>query len=345
MFGLDIGSCYVKIVQLAVQEKGYKVIAVERAKILETAEAPNANANTITAIQKCLSAAQIKTKYAVCGLCGPDVATRRFIFPSLTDEEIGNAVLFEAEQVCPFDSGKFIVDYQILPLRDAVSKPADKPQQTNNSRGVLVSAAPGAIGRKSQLARAASISCVLMDVDGLALLNCFLGCEKLEKDQTIAILDVGSTFTNLAILTDNGLPFVRDISYAGDDITDYIATEHNLSLQVVRSILNGSKDQQDAKLLAVGLQSACTKLITEITETLRYYAIQEGKTVNRMLVCGGFAQTEGFIGLLNTHLPVEVILWNPLKKMDYDIAPHEIEIINRHGPSLALAAGFAMRTI
>ena len=115
VFGLDIGTSFVKAVQLGRDGDGYTVRAVERVAI--SGEAGNGRdkaENIIAAVKKCVQSAQIKTKYAVCGLCGPDVASRRFSFPSLSKDEISNAVMYEAEQVCPFDSGKFIVDYQVF---------------------------------------------------------------------------------------------------------------------------------------------------------------------------------------------------------------------------------------
>jgi len=331
---------------LCAQEKGYRLIAAGRAKIPEGPDGQQPDTNdVITAIRKCFDSARIKTNYVICGVCGPDVATRHFKFPLLSDDEIDNAVLFEAEQVCPFDKGKFIVDYQLLDYTSDASKLSDDLEQNKGTSGILIAATPSVIGHKTQLARAASLSCVLMDVDGLALLNCFSGCEKLQQDETIAILDVGSTFANLAILSSNGLLFVRDILHAGNKIIGSIATEYNLSLQVVQDILKDPNQQHSAQLSVDSFQNACTKLITEVTETLRYYAIQEGKAVNKMLVCGGFAQTRGFVELLNSNLPLEVMLWNPLKKFSYDFEPHKMEIINQYGPSLALAAGLAMRTI
>ncbi len=67
--------------------------------------------------------------------------------------------------------------------------------------------------------------------------------------------------------------------------------------------------------------------------------------VDKILVCGGFAKAKGLIELLNAQLPPQVTLWNPLSNMEHDSNARGIEIIDEHGPSLAVAAGLAMRTI
>ena len=184
-----------------------------------------------------------------------------------------------------------------------------------------------------------------MDVDGLALANCFHGSENPVDGETIAILDVGSSFSNLAIIDDKGRPFVRDIAHAGEKIINDIAVEHNLSVEQVRQIVCSSAQEQGIEQLPGALEKVSVKLISEITETLRYYAIQEGKVVDRIFVCGGFGCVKGFVELLNSQLPPHVLLWNPLKTMSYDLGTIGTEIIKEYGPSLALAAGLAMRTI
>jgi type IV pilus assembly protein PilM len=347
VLGLDIGSTFVKAVQLHRGESGYKLISAGREEIARHTSSPDDNVNnTIAAIRRCVKSAQMKTKYVVCGVGGPDVASRYFNFPPLYQEEIANAVLLEAEQVCPFEKGQFIVDYQVIQDGMAHKKNVDHPKPDVKTSGVLVAAMTSIIGRKNQLARKASLNCVLMDVDGLALLNCLVECQKRQPGQTVAILDVGSKVTNMAILGDNGLPFVRDIAHAADDIVRSIAAKYRLSTDTVQNTLPMQDDRdQNAEVIKAGLFQAAGKLIADITETLRFYSVQQTSNVGKLMVCGGFAQFEGFVKLLDNQLPPEVVLWNPFDKIQIDDTVRGIKIIQEHGPSLALAAGLAMRTI
>ena len=74
-----------------------------------------------------------------------------------------------------------------------------------------------------------------MDVDGLALLNCFNefkpggNSNGDESGHTNAILNIGSSFTNLAIIGGNTVPFVRDIAFGGNEILQKIADEKETS--------------------------------------------------------------------------------------------------------------------
>jgi len=187
----------------------------------------------------------------------------------------------------------------------------------------------------------------LMDVDALALLNCFSECEKPEAGQTTAILNVGSSYTSLAIMGNNNLPFVRDMAYAGKDIIQQIASENNLSTEAVGKILfiGESADHPQFELMD-SLARACQKLIVDVSETLRYYTAQ-GKTavVDNVFVCGSFALVKGFIELLDSQLPARVVLWNPFDKMRCDTGQPCRDILAKRGPAMAVAVGLAMRLI
>ena len=215
--------------------------------------------------------------------------------------------------------------------------------------GVLVAATNTLVAEKTQLVRDAGLKCVLMDIDGLALLNCHNGsvnrCKKNPSEQSVAILNVGASHTTLAIMDHNGWPFIRDLSQAGDDIITQIAALINTSTETVEGILFKNVTAGDLNLHD-SLDKICQKLITDITGTLRYYAAQAKSTdVERILVCGGFALAKGFVDLLNSRLGIEAILWNPFDHMRIKSNRRCEEICAKTGPAMAVAAGLAMRTI
>lgn len=332
VLGLDIGSSAVKAVQLRKDNSGYTVTVAGIAEIAACEDCDRTK-ETIGAIRKCVKSSRIDTRLAVCSVRGPEVAVRDFEFPSLSTEEIEGAVLLEASQVCPFNVADGAVDYRLIPNGE------------DKTRGILVAATETLIESKVQFAKEAGLKCVLMDVDGLALLNCFKGLDPESENSTAAILNVGGCDTTVAILGSNGRPFIRDMTYAGEDIIEQLASTKGLSIEEARGLLFGdstaaSKEIQDS------LKKACQKLIVDVTETLRYYVAQEQlKPVEKIFVCGGFALTPGFVELLNSRLAAEVVLWNPFEKIRCDGGQQCRDILETRGPALAVAAGLAMRSI
>jgi type IV pilus assembly protein PilM len=351
ILGLDIGSSAVKIVALQQNDSGYSVTGVGIREVAASENDPilqkdgkmaaqddnRRRINSVKAVRECLEQVRIRTKTVVCGLSGPEVAVRDFEFPPLSAEDIEAAVRLEASQVCPFSAADSAVDYHLIPNGDG------------KTRGVLVAATNTLIAGKVQLVKEAGLNCVLMDVDGLAILNCFNGLAdehwKSGTNQTVAILNVGGSHTTLAIMDDKGWPFIRDMTYAGDDILAQIAADNDTSVVTVRRILSGNS-VADEPVIYGGLERSCRKLIADVGETLRYYSAQSASSnVEKLFVCGGFALVKGFVELLNSRLGVEAVLWNPFEKISCNANRRLGDILAKTGPAMAVAAGLAMRSI
>ena len=338
VFGLDVGSSSVSAVQLRKKGGDWAVTAADRVKFAPSQDDENRRRiNAIGAIYECLESTGIRTRMAVCGVSGPEVAVRDFKFPSLPADEIEPAVLLEAAQVCPFNADDAIVDYQLIGSgKDSVS-------------GILVAATNKLINSKIELAKQASLDCVLMDVDGLALLNCLSRCERGGAEQTTAILNIGNCYTTLAIMRHGlgtpALPFIRDVAYAGNDIIEAIAIENDMSTETVKEIVLGDSTTGQPELHN-SLEKACKKLIVDVNETLRYYTAQgKSSLVEKIFVCGGFAVVKGLVELLDRQLPAKIVLWNPFEKIGCVAERSCEEILQKDGPAMAIAAGLAMRPI
>ena len=332
ILGLDIGSFAVKAVRLRKEESGYAVVAAGFAEIA-VSEKDDEHLNTIKAISECFELVGNRTKFAVCGLSGPEVAVRDFEFPSLSTPEIDGAVLFEASQVCPFSVAESAVDYHLIPNGD------------DKTRGILVAATNKLITGKVNLAKEAALKCVLMDVEGLALLNCFDGLAGKTEKSTTAILNVGGSGATVAIMGGNGRPFIRDMPFAGNDIIKQIAADKNISPEDVKSILSGQSTKGQMEFHD-SFGKACEKLVVDVSKTLRYYATQQQSTmVEKIFICGGFALIKDFVELLNSRLGIEAVLWNPFEKIRCDAGSQFVDICGKKGPALAVAAGLAMRSV
>ncbi|MHC4582814.1 MAG: pilus assembly protein PilM, partial [Planctomycetota bacterium] len=236
-------------------------------------------------------------------------------------------------QVCPFDAAESTVDHYLMPNGD------------DKTRGILVAATNSLIESKEKLAKESALKCVLMDVEGLALLNCFNSLADESDRPTTAILNVGSSGTTVAIMGGSGRTFIRDLTFAGDDIIKQVAADKYMSTEDVKGILSCDSAGPQTELHD-SLEKACLQLTVPVSETLRYYATQEQTTpIEKIFVCGGFALIKGFVEILNSQLEAEAVLWNPFEKIPCDPAQQLGDVCDKKGPALAVAAGLAMRTI
>ncbi|MHC4116261.1 MAG: type IV pilus assembly protein PilM [Planctomycetota bacterium] len=343
VMGLDIGSSAVKAVQLRRSQHGWTVVAAAIAEISDeraTDDPGHKEAGDVRAINRCLRLAGMRTRLAVCGVGGPEVVVRNFGFSAVPADETEKAVLLEAKQVCPFNTDEIAVDYCLL----------DNSYGGAETTGYLVVATENLVKGKARLAKRAGLDCTLMDIDGLALLNCFKEVEQPSEKQETAILSVGSKHTTLAIEGKNGCPFIRDLSYAGDSIIEDVADRNNLETEEVSRILSAKAREIDPDIRK-SFEKACHRLVIDINKTFRYYAaVDRSSDIQKILVCGGFALFAGLAEFLDKQLPMKVGLWNPFDKMRCH-AEHNHHgvllrnILQKHGPAMAIGAGLAMRNV
>jgi type IV pilus assembly protein PilM len=338
--GLDIGSYSVKVVQLRRTRKGWFVYAGAIAEINEkSVDTPARHeSNIVHAIQNCLRLGGIKTNYTVCSLGGPEVAIRNFDFPLLPDDELETAVLLEARQVCPFTTTDIAVDYHLI------------PNGTQRSRGYLVAATNKQVGNIASLVKKARLNCAMIDVDALALLNCFTEIENPEPDHGTAILNIGNNHTTMVIEGKSGWPFVRNLSYAVEDVIKQIAKEHGDTPDSVKKILTDETKEIPSEIYE-SLMKFTEEFVRDIEKTQLYYSTQENSfDIRRILICGGAALYHEIVKLLGNMLPVESVLWNPFEKMRcHGVKNHKgillKNVLKKNGPAMVIAAGLAMRTI
>jgi type IV pilus assembly protein PilM len=339
VIGIDIGSHAVKAVQLSKARDNWAVTAAAIVEISEKgANIPSRReTNTVRAIQNCMRIINAKTKLVVLSLGGPEVAVRNFDFPLLPPEEMEKAVLLEAKQVCPFTTTDITVDYNLI------------PNGQNRTRGYLVAATNKLLKSKMRLAKKARLNCTLMDIDALALLNCFTETEKPKDNHGTAILNIGNLHTTLAIEGNRSWPFVRNMNYSGKEVIKQIADKNDTSAESVMKMFF-DESQEIPPQIQESLVQTTDRLVGEIDKTVRYYGAQENSfDIERILLCGGFALFGKLVELLKERLSIKIELWNPFEKMQChsQILRGVLlkNIVRKNGPAMAVAAGLAMRSI
>lgn len=344
--GLDVGASTVKMVQITRNGHGLVVNAAAAQEIETAASDDDAakRAKVAAAIKSCYKNLNLKlrTRYVVCGVSGPEVAIRSFHLPSIPPDRLKAAIMNEAAEVCPFNVRQNCFDYQ---LATPGTTPESKDQHSSEvNTGVMVAATNMVVNSKKTLVEEAGLTCALIDVNGLAMVNLFHECEKQPVGRTIALVNVRNSWINLAIISDSTLPFIRDFNYGGRDIVSRIAEDTGMSADVVRGVL--AKRNTDPSLrqrVTEAMKNGCVRLAKDISETLRYHMTQEKSgPVDAAYVCGGFALADGFVESLGGLFNHPVRLWNPFRNMKID---GSLNFLAERGPAFAVAAGLGMRSI
>jgi type IV pilus assembly protein PilM len=348
LIGLDVGTKAVKLIRLKRTAYGYCVTAAGIADIQRVPEADQATPDAKSvqeAIGRCLATAQVRDCYAVGGVAGSEVMVRGFKFPPLPMEALEQAVLLEAQSVCPLEMKNSTLDYQLV---GSVQSAQGQVGQRQPHCGVMAVAAERLIRQRSLQMMNAGLKPVLMDVEALALLNCLNELNLVKPHVTPAIIDLGYSTTTIIIYGQNGLPFVRDLHIAGGTMLRQISDDLKMDERTVQAVLGGAQDSactnEDRNRILLSLNNAIRPLVMTINETIRFHSMHEKGAVEKIFLCGGFSMVETFVEMLSDALPVETVLLDPMSCLQWEAPAGQAEL-KTCGPALAVATGLAMRTL
>jgi len=339
LVGLDIGSSSVKAVELKKKGDGYELVNLGVETLGQDTVVDGAIMDAIsvsTAIDKIFTDNKIKTKEVATSVSGHSVIVKRITVNAATEDEVANAIEYEAQQHIPFDLADVSKDYQILgPALSGggydVMLVAVKREKILNHTNVL-----------SQSAKTAAI----VDIDAFALQNAFEVSYDPAPDLMVALLNVGASIMNINIVR-GGVPlFTRDVSVGGNQYTDTLQKELDLSYEDAEKLKQGGEVaniQPDQK--SPHIRSVSEILLLEIQKTFDFFR-QTASTENiqQVFVAGGTAKIEGLVDLLKEEFKIPVEILNPFNRVEINSSKFDASYITDIAPRMTVAVGLALRS-
>jgi type IV pilus assembly protein PilM len=260
----------------------------------------------------------------------------------MPEEEIDKAVRLEATQVCPFSVDESTVDFHVVNNGCGRSSQG-AGEGVKHVSGLMVAAMNRCIRSQQELIERAGRDCVLVDVDGLALLNGLNACGEEAGEGPLGVLDIGATYTTVALRPPGAIPFVRDLPHGGAAIIARVAESCDLSRSTVENLLfNGNDFSAKFRDIAPVFNEACDSLVNSVGETIRYYENHEKEPIARLHVAGGFAGAKGLLRRMGKRLGREFVLWDPMETLERTPALGNAGL-SEGGPAFAVATGLALR--
>jgi type IV pilus assembly protein PilM len=341
LVGLDIGSSAVKVVELKElgKGKGYQVqnVAIEPLSPEAIVDGAIMDAGLVVeTIQKAFGSRKVKASDVAIALSGHSVIIKKISIPSTSEEELAEVIPWEAEQYIPFDVEDVNLAYQVL-----------KGGGTDGNMDVLlVAAKKDKINDYTSVVTQAGRNPVLVDVDVFALQNCFEINYDTDPHEGLALVNVGASTTNVAILKGVTSIFWRDISVGGNHYNDALRKELNVSFEQAESLKCGeSVDGVSADRVPAILDSVNDFIGGEIQKTIDFFKnTTPGESISRLVLAGGCSRVANLREALATRFGVPVEPLNPFNRIGAakGIAPETLEEL---GPSVSIAVGLASRRL
>jgi type IV pilus assembly protein PilM len=342
LFGLDIGSSAIKLLQLVEAKSGYRL---ERFGLKPLAPEMIVDGTVMDAgrvaetIKELLDEQKMKLKDVAISVSGHSVIVKKISLPTMTEDELEESIKWEAEQYIPFDINDVNMDFHILGTTDA------KDGQGQLSV-LLVAAKKDKLNEYTTLVAEAGLNPVVVDVDAFALENMYGVNYDIQEGEVVALVNIGASVMNINILKSGSSVFTRDISIGGNRYTEAIQRDLGLSYEDAERAKEGQGDMNQETLTNV-LAAVNAEISSEISRSFDYFKTtgaqdQQGR-IDKILVSGGVAKIKGFVPFLSEKLGVAAEIANPFRKIEINPKQFNVEFIQEMAPSAAVGVGLAIR--
>jgi type IV pilus assembly protein PilM len=343
LIGIDIGSHAVKLVRFSLIGGSYHLLNLAMLPIPPDTVVDGVISEIPTMqgiLRQLMGLERISDKDVVLALSGHSVIVKKVQMVRMSDEELANAIPYEAEQHIPFDVYDVNTDFQIL-------DPPDVSLSKSSQMEVLLAAAKkGRVDELSLVAHGANLNPVVIDVDMLALVNGFeLNYPEDIHGHVICIVHLGATMMTVLILEDGLNIFQRDITTGGNQYTAALQNALGLSREDAEAVKFGGRpwNQAQTDVLTV-LRRVTEEVVREIQRSFEFYLASVGdEPVERVYLSGGSSRIKGLSQVLTSRLKVPVELLNPFRQIAIPKKLFDVDYVYDMGPMAAVAVGLALR--
>ena len=332
--GLDIGSHTVKVVEIKESPEGKELAGFA---LTEIAPGSSGGEDAGTeAIKRVMGESKIETDRVVTAVSGQSVIVRHIELPKMSREEAENAIKYEAEQHIPFDIKEVTLDFQIL----------EHASDSKKMNVLLVAARNDLIDNHLKLIQSAGLKPAIIDVDSFALVNTLEAIKgERNKEETIALVNMGAKLTNINIVREGVSCFTRDISLAGNNLTEAIQNSLNLDPSQAEKLKKEEGEAGGDSPVSQALNPVLKDLVSELRLSFDYYENQAlERTTNRILFSGGSARLKNLDKFLTQALGIPTEIWNFLDGLGIN-SDIDKETLTDAVPLLAVGIGLALRRV
>jgi type IV pilus assembly protein PilM len=190
---------------------------------------------------------------------------------------------------------------------------------------------------------------MIVDVDAFALQNAYEVNYHPMPNQTVALLDIGASVMTINIVRGATSIFTRDISAGGNQYTDLLQKELDLTFEQAEALKRGADLGMDMSMVQAepAIRSVSEMLGLEIQRTLDFFRATavDSPQIDRMLIAGGSSKVAQLCEYLSDKFQMPVERFDAFRSIRFDQKRFDDEYLRELSPNMAVAVGLAVRVM
>jgi type IV pilus assembly protein PilM len=343
LIGIDIGSHAIKLVRLSLAGGSFQLLNLGLLPLPPDAVVDGVISDipaVQAVLQRLIALEKIAEREVALALSGHSVIVKKVQMVRMSEDELADAMLYEAEQHIPFDVYDVNTDFKILDAHEAGSS------RSGQMEILLAAAKKGRVEELCQVAQGANLEPAVIDVDMLALVNGFeLNYPEAIDGHVISLIHVGASMMTVLVLKDGFSIFQRDITLGGNQYTAAMQRALDLGRDEAEVLKLGGRPWTELQVeVFAALHAVTEEIVLEIRRSFEFYQAGSGdEPIEQVYLSGGCAGIKGISQILTTRLKLPVERLNPFRRIDIPKKLFDADYIADMGPTAAVAMGLAIR--
>lgn len=328
MIGIDIGSKYIKVCKINKNKKNEidSILCAQTAKPVDIM-------SQAKQIEELLRRIRVKKDDCFLAVGGKDLICRDMLVPKNIDRKrLKNIVMLEVAQTAGEDMTKKFFSYTLM---NSTVENKDKVFYTFATRQMILS-------KINIIQRISGLTLKGVTLEDFALSNSFEAFGPAYKNnETVLIANIGFNKTNIIVLKNKELVFMRDIDFGGNDITKDIMSSYSVPDKLGEELKKRTEMWEEIGLnIRNSLKKSSAVMLETIFRTIEHCITRQYITsVDRIIITGGGAKLSGMDSFMEETLGIPTVIWNPLEDMKLK------GYINKdYGCFVPIALGLALET-
>ncbi len=335
--GIDIGSWSAKVVQL--RYEGERAILETYGEILSAGYLKKGVAgggllrysdeDVARELKDLLNESRVGTKDAIFAIPAGSSFITTLSFFDLSNQEISQAIPFEARKYVPIPLSETIFDWEVIETND----------KTTNV--LLVAVHKEVFEKLKRTAEVTGLNLRAVEAEAFSLLRSLLGHDLAPT----AILNLGHRQTTLVIADRARLRVSHNLERGSHEITRTLAQGIGVSEERAEEIKRevGLSEKMEEREVVSIINSLLENIFSEVERAISLYNRRAERKVQKMILAGGGSNLKGLVDYASTKLGMEVTRANPFNRV---VIPAFMQPTFREiGPSFSVAMGLALREI
>lgn len=306
-FGLDLSDRSIKVAQLEKNKEKISLYSYGREDIPEGlivgGEIKNEE-EVAKLIKKTLLAAKpnpIKSEFVIYSIPEPKGFIRVVKISHSREDDIEQAIKYEAEQLFPVDINEAYLDWQII------------SSESGKINAIVAVVPKSLVDSYSSVMAMTGLKPIAAEIESIAISRSLI--KENQSSKPILIIDLGRDRTSFIIFKNPAVQFTASIPICGEEFTKAISENLGISKSKAEKMKEkcGLTFEGECRDVFKAIQPSLYEMIKYINKLTYYYKdhFKLNEDIVKVIICGGEAKMSGMSSFLSLQIKKEIEKGNP----------------------------------